>query len=281
VTTGNAVPQLTILVPTRNEAENVEPLLGRLSATVEPGTVVLFVDDSDDDTPHVIQAARQHGFGSLAIRLLHRSGAQRTGGLGGAVLAGLERTETPWLCVMDGDLQHPPEVVPRLLEAARTAQADLVVASRYVPGGRNEGFGAVRTAVSWGSTVLAKAMFPHRLRRIRDPMSGFFLFRREALTFVFVERVVGTSKGTIREGFRYLRLLAEMRWRLWRRQPVPSHESGQPENQLVAQAMTVGACKQGGCADPSTADSELEHHRPYAVGETRPSAPARHWDWGS
>jgi hypothetical protein len=94
--------------------------------------------------------------------------------------------------------------------------------------------------------------------------------------FVFVERVVGTSKGTIREGFRYLRLLAEMRWRLWRRQPVPSHESGQPENQLVAQAMTVGACKQGGCADPSTADSELEHHRPYAVGETRPSAPARH-----
>ena len=303
MTTGNAVPQLTILVPTRNEAENVEPLLGRLSATVEPGTVVLFVDDSDDDTPHVIQAARQHGFGSLAIRLLHRSGAQRTGGLGGAVLAGLERTETPWVCVMDGDLKHPPEVVPRLLEAARTAQADLVVASRYVPGGRNEGFGAVRTAVSWGSTVLAKAMFPHRLRRIRDPMSGFFLFRREALTatmtprgfkilleiavrhpdlircevpFVFVERVVGTSKGTIREGFRYLRLLAEMRWRLWRRQPVPSHESGQPENQLVAQAMTVGACKQGGCADPSTADSELEHHRPYAVGETRPSAPARH-----
>ena len=119
MTTGNAVPQLTILVPTRNEAENVEPLLGRLSATVEPGTVVLFVDDSDDDTPHVIQAARQHGFGSLAIRLLHRSGAQRTGGLGGAVLAGLERTETPWVCVMDGDLQHPPEVVPRLLEAAR------------------------------------------------------------------------------------------------------------------------------------------------------------------
>lgn len=51
MTTANAVPQLTILVPTRNEAENVEPLLKRLSATVEPGTVVLFVDDSDDDTP--------------------------------------------------------------------------------------------------------------------------------------------------------------------------------------------------------------------------------------
>jgi dolichol-phosphate mannosyltransferase len=261
VTTGHAVPQLTILVPTRNEAENVEPLLGRLSANVEPGTVVLFVDDSDDDTPRVIEAAQERGIGSLSTRLLHRSGAQRTGGLGGAVLAGLKITDTPWVCVMDGDLQHPPEVVPRLLEAARTAPADLVVASRYVAGGGNEGLGAVRTAVSWTSTVLAKAVFPYRLRGIHDPMSGFFLFRRDALTaamtprgfkilleiavrhpdlvrcevpFVFVERVLGTSKGTLREGFRYLRLLAEMRLSLRRRQPVPSQDSGEPETQLVA-----------------------------------------------
>jgi glycosyltransferase involved in cell wall biosynthesis len=262
MTTANAVPQLTILVPTRNEAENVEPLLRRLSGTVESGTVVLFVDDSDDDdTPQVIQAARERGFGSLAISLLHRSGEQRTGGLGGAVLAGLERTRTPWVCVMDGDLQHPPEVVPRLLNAATATQVDLVVASRYIRGGGNEGLGAVRTAVSWVSTALAKAMFPHRLRGIRDPMSGFFLFRRDAMTqpmtprgfkillemaachpdltrcevpFVFVERVLGTSKGTIKEGFRYLQLVAEMRWRLWGRQPVPSDVSVQPENQLVA-----------------------------------------------
>jgi dolichol-phosphate mannosyltransferase len=256
VTTANAVPQLTILVPTRNEAENVEPLLRRLSGSVEPGTVVLFVDDSDDDTPDVIRAARERGFSSLAIRLLHRSGEQRIAGLGGAVLAGLEGTDTPWVCVMDGDLQHPPEVVPQLLNAATAAQADLVVASRYIEGGRNEGLGAIRTVVSWGSTVLAKAMFPHRLRGIRDPMSGFFLFRRDAMTqpmtprgfkillemavrhpnlircevpFVFVERVLGTSKGTMREGFRYLQLLAEMRWRLWWRQPVPAQRLGDRE----------------------------------------------------
>ena len=261
MTTVNAVPQLTILVPTRNEAENVEPLLRRLSGTGAPGTVVLFVDDSDDDTPHVIEEARERGFGSLAISLLHRSGEQRTGGLGGAVLAGLERTRTQWICVMDGDLQHPPEVVPRLLNAATSAQADLVVASRNVQGGGNEGLGPVRTAVSWGSTMLAKAMFPHRLRGIRDPMSGFFLFRRDAMTqpmsprgfkillemavrhpdlircevpFVFVERILGTSKGTIREGFRYLQLLAEMRWALWRGQPpVPAERLGERESDLV------------------------------------------------
>jgi dolichol-phosphate mannosyltransferase len=260
VTTGSAVPQLTILVPTRNEAENVEPLLKRLSASVEPGSVVLFVDDSDDETPQVIRAAREREFDSLEIGLLHRSVGQRNGGLGGAVLAGLEQTSTPWVCVMDGDLQHPPEVVPRLLKAARVDNADLAVASRYVRGGRNEGLGAVRTAVSWGSTVLAKAIFPHRLRGIRDPMSGFFLFRREALTepmaprgfkilleiavrhpdlvrrevpFVFVERSMGASKGTLREGFRYLRLLAEMRWSL-RRQPVRAAQQGEPETEMAA-----------------------------------------------
>jgi glycosyltransferase involved in cell wall biosynthesis len=221
---------------------------------------VLFVDDSDDETPTVIQAARERGLGSLDTRLLHRPVGQRGGGLGGAVLAGLEQTDTPWVCVMDGDLQHPPEVVPSLLTAARAADADLVVASRYIPGGRNEGLGPVRSAVSWASTVLAKATFPHRLRGIRDPMSGFFLFRRESLTetmtprgfkillevavrhpglirrevpFVFVERTLGTSKGTIREGLRYLRLLVEMRWSLWRGEPVRSHGSGQPETELV------------------------------------------------
>jgi dolichol-phosphate mannosyltransferase len=250
---GNSTPQLTILVPTRNEAQNVEPLLGRLSTSVKENSVVLFVDDSDDETPDVVQAARARGFGSLETRLLHRSGEQRSGGLGGAVLAGLERTDTPWVCVMDGDLQHPPEVVPQLLDAALEG-ADLVVGSRYVAGGGNEGLGVVRTAVSWGSTLLAKAMFPHRLRGIRDPMSGFFLFRREALTekmtprgfkilleiavrhpnlvrrevpFVFVERVMGASKGTIREGFRYLRLLADMRWSLWRRLPVSTQQRGE------------------------------------------------------
>jgi dolichol-phosphate mannosyltransferase len=233
--------ELTIIVPTRNETDNVLPLLERLSAAVPSSTDVLFVDDSDDDTPDVVEAARTRTFPNLGVQLLHRLGSERSGGLGGAVLAGLARVSTPWVCVMDGDLQHPPECVPRLLEAGIAHRADLVVASRYIRGGRNEGLGAVRTAVSLGSTVLAKAVFPDRLKGIHDPMSGFFLFRRAALTsamtprgfkilleiavrhpdlvkrevpFVFVERTAGTSKGTLREGFRFLRLLADMRWSL-------------------------------------------------------------------
>ena len=261
MTTETATRQLTILVPTRNEAQNVEPLLRRLAASVEGDTVVLFVDDSYDDTPQVIKAARAREFSSLDIRLLYRSRQQRSGGLGGAVLAGMERADTPWVCVMDGDLQHPPEIVAQLLAAARANQADLVIASRYVPGGGNEGLGVIRTAVSWASTVAAKAMLPHRLRGIRDPMSGFFLFRRESLTetmtprgfkilleiavrhpdlvrseipFVFVERVTGQSKGTIREGLRYLQLLGEMRWSLWRQPQVQARQTSKAGTHLIA-----------------------------------------------
>jgi dolichol-phosphate mannosyltransferase len=232
---------ITVLVPTRKEARNVVPLLTRLSKCVSTPTTVLFVDDSDDDTPEVVRREASGGYRQLDVQLLHRRPIERRGGLGGAVLAGLARADTTWVCVMDGDLQHPPECVPELLAAGVAKNADLVVGSRYVPGGRNEGLGLVRTAVSVGSTVLAKIVFPYRLREIHDPMSGFFLFRREALTepmtprgfkilleiavrhpdlvrcevpFVFVERTAGTSKGTVKEGFRYLRLLAEMRWSL-------------------------------------------------------------------
>jgi dolichol-phosphate mannosyltransferase len=237
----DADPALTILVPTRNEAPNVEPLLERLSAALAQSAVVLFVDDSDDETPRVVQSAAVRGYPGLDVRLLHRSRTDRTGGLGGAVLAGVSQTTTPWVCVMDGDLQHPPECVPKLVEAAVEHDAQLVVGSRYVPGGGNEGLGAVRSAVSLASTVLAKAVFPYRLRGIHDPMSGFFLLRRDALTesmtprgfkilleiaarhpglsrrevpFVFVERTAGTSKVSLAEGYRFLLLLGEMRWRL-------------------------------------------------------------------
>jgi dolichol-phosphate mannosyltransferase len=244
--TPSRLGSLTIIVPTRNESENVDPLLSRLARSLSVPATVLFVDDSDDETPdHVRRAAANH-YPRLQVQLLHRPVAERRGGLGGAVLAGLGHTDSTWVCVMDGDLQHPPERVATLLAAAVEQRVDLVVASRYVSGGRNEGLGVVRTLVSWGSTALAKMVFPRRLRGIRDPMSGFFLVRRALLTsamtprgfkilleiavrhpgltrcevpFVFVERSAGTSKGTLKEGFRYLSLLADIRWSLRPRQP--------------------------------------------------------------
>ncbi|MEA2583589.1 MAG: dolichol-phosphate mannosyltransferase, partial [Thermomicrobiales bacterium] len=123
---------------------------------------VLFVDDSDDATPGVIaaEAVRRRE----RIVLLHRPPGARGGGLGGAVVHGLREARAEWVCVMDADLQHPPEVVPRLLDQVRDRQDDLVIASRYCESGTVGSFGRTRATFSRGSTLAARAAFPDRLR---------------------------------------------------------------------------------------------------------------------
>jgi dolichol-phosphate mannosyltransferase len=140
---------------------------------------------------------------------------------------------------MDGDLQHPPELIGALLEQARRSKADLVVASRYCAGGDVGDFSAPRAALSRCSAQAARVLFPRRLRGVSDPLSGFFLIRRVAVdsaalrprgfkilleilvrsgplrtsevSFRFGERYAGESKASVREGVRYLRQLMELR----------------------------------------------------------------------
>jgi dolichol-phosphate mannosyltransferase len=141
---------------------------------------------------------------------------------------------------MDADLQHPPEQVPTLLEEAQRTAADVVVASRYCDQGEFGEFGRMRTLVSEGSTMLARMAFPGALRGVTDPMSGFFLIRREAVDltvlqprgfkilfeilcrtpklhatevpFRFGERHAGESKAGLQEGARYVRQLLDLRF---------------------------------------------------------------------
>jgi len=108
---------LTVVIPTRNEVPNVPEMLRRLDGALRDlDAEVLFVDDSDDDTPAVISAVISAA-GEAAprpVRLLHRAPENRAGGLGGAVIAGMRTAAAPWVVVLDGDLQHPPELVPAL-----------------------------------------------------------------------------------------------------------------------------------------------------------------------
>ncbi|MER7107996.1 glycosyltransferase family 2 protein [Streptomyces sp. NPDC000229] len=229
---------VTVVIPTFNESANVRELLRRIAASV-PGRLpceVVFVDDSTDDTPAVIaDAARDCPF---PVSVIHRDAPDD--GLGGAVVAGLKAATSDWIVVMDADLQHPPALVPDLVATGEKEDADLVVASRYLPGGSRAGLaGGYRVAVSRGATWLAKGLFPRALRGISDPMSGFFAVRRSAVTaealrplgykillelavrcrparvaevpFVFEERFAGESKSTAREGLRFLRHLVELR----------------------------------------------------------------------
>lgn len=232
-----AVASVSVIVPTFNEAPNVSVLVDRLAAALASLTAeIIFVDDSTDETPDVIRAVAARSM--LPVRLLHRTHPK--GGLGGAVVAGLKAATNVWCVVMDGDLQHPPELIPALLSSAAAQRADVVVASRYIRGGSSNGLnGGVRHLVSSVSTVLTRAMFPRRLRDCTDPMTGFFAIRTSSIDlaglrprgfkillevlarnslrvaeepFVFAERHAGTSKASVREGLRFLLQLGALRF---------------------------------------------------------------------
>src|ERR687893_461865 len=151
---------LTLVIPTRNEAENVPRLvreLGEVLAGVDYR--VVFVDDSTDETPAVIYALSEEGG---RVSQIHRAGAEQDGGLSTAVTTGMDAVanESEYMCVMDADLQHPPEKVRELLEKAKSTGADVVVASRYARGGSYAGLlGPVRKAISVGSKYLARIVF--------------------------------------------------------------------------------------------------------------------------
>jgi dolichol-phosphate mannosyltransferase len=241
---------LTLVVPTRNEAENVPTLVNELRRSLSDLDYrVVFVDDSTDRTPEVIQGlAEQDG----RVYLVRRQGAERYGGLSTAVTTGMELFSgaSEYTCVMDADLQHPPEKVREMLEIARRSDADVVVASRYAPGGSYAGLdGRMRRAVSVGSKYLARIAFKEA-RKTSDPMAGFFLVKNQAISgiqfrptgfkvlleilvcapelkvveapFDFRARHAGVSKATVRQGLEYLTHILSLFWyvpsagRLWK-----------------------------------------------------------------
>lgn len=229
--------QLSIIVPTFNEAPNVAELVRRVSAAAEGiDAEVVFVDDSTDETPDVIREVAASA--SLPVRLVHRS--SRAGGLGGAVIEGLALAASDTCLVIDGDLQHPPELIPVLFDRFRRGDADVVIASRYVGGGTATGLAdRTRVLVSKAATALTRAMFPVRLREVTDPMTGFFVVDSRAVDFEtlrprgfkillemlarknlriaevpfdFADRHAGESKASVRQGLHFIAQLTALRF---------------------------------------------------------------------
>ena len=231
---------LTLVIPTRNEAGNVPRLVRELGEALRGVDYrVVFVDDSTDETPAVIRDLSEE---DGRISLIHRASAEQDGGLSTAVAAGMDAVanESEYTCVMDADLQHPPEKVRELLEKARSTGADAVVASRYVRGGSYAGLpGPLRKAISVGSKYLARIVFKEA-RKTSDPMTGFFLVRNEAISGIqfrpmgfkilleilvcvpelrvaevplnFRARNAGVSKASLRQGLEYLAHIISLFW---------------------------------------------------------------------
>lgn len=171
-------PHLSLIIPTKNEAGNIEPLFTRLVPSLANfRSEIIFVDDSDDNTAQQIREKTW----PFPVSVISRKPHERQGGLSTAVIEGIVSARGEYIGVMDADLQHPPEVVPELLETALKNDDDVVVASRFAKGGSIEGLSnPARKLGSKGTIFLSHVIFP-KLRNVSDPMSGFFLFNRRIL----------------------------------------------------------------------------------------------------
>jgi len=170
-----------VVIPTRNEERNVEPLLDQLGEVFDAArTEIIFVDDSDDRTPELIAVGARAC--PVHIRLVQRPPSARKGGLGSAVVIGARHARGDWVLVMDADLQHPPETAAMLARTSVRYNCDLVIGTRYAGDASADGLGGGRRMLvsSW-STRLLKSVFPRRLAMASDPLSGLFAFRKAAV----------------------------------------------------------------------------------------------------
>lgn len=198
---GLPAPELTVVVPTFNERENVPILVDRLRTTlVGCNWEVIFVDDNSPDG--TAEAVRAIGMMDQRVRCVRRIGRR---GLSGACLEGVLASQARFVAVMDGDLQHDESCLTAMLEKLRGGEFDLVVASRYVDGGSSSSFSAWRSRFSRWANAMAQYFLGIKLS---DPMSGFFMLRRSLVEdiapslstqgFKILLDIVATVRGKLR-----------------------------------------------------------------------------------
>ena len=162
---------ISIIVPTRNEADNIAMLVAQIVANAVPFHEILFVDaESTDGTRDVIRSLS----GNHPIRLIEQDQAEP--GLAAAIMLGAKAAEGELLLVMDADLSHPPERINDLLAPLLAGAADMVIGSRYTTGGSTPGWPFWRRLLSRAGAALA-----YPLTGVHDSMSGFFAIARSRL----------------------------------------------------------------------------------------------------
>ena len=195
------LPQLSVVVPTFNERDNVTVLYRRLDATLTgiPWEVIFVDDNSPDGTWEVVRGlARQ----DPRVRCIRRIGRR---GLSGACIEGILASSAPYAAVIDADLQHDETQLPKMVGLLQSGEAELVVGSRYIEGGSADSFNKSRAGASQLATEVAKRVLKVE---IADPMSGFFMIRRDRFEqqapqlstqgFKILLDIVATAQGKLR-----------------------------------------------------------------------------------
>ena len=225
-----ARPQVSIVIPTYNARGRLADLVATLAATFDRlgirGELVVVDDNSPDGTGALADELATR----YPVRVVHRAGKL---GLGTAVIEGFAAAGADVCGVMDADLSHPVDLLPRMLDTIVSGEADFVIGSRYIPGGGTSNWPLARLLMSRAACLLARPVTP-----VRDATSGFFLLRRgiaegvriqaggfkiclELLVrgrasavvevpYVFVGRTVGESKMNAKEASGYLRQLYDL-----------------------------------------------------------------------
>jgi dolichol-phosphate mannosyltransferase len=198
---GEAKLQLSVIVPTFNERDNVTVLFRRLEATLAGvAWEVVFVDDnSPDGTWDVVRKLAES---DTRVRCVRRIGRR---GLSGACIEGILASSAPYAAVIDADLQHDETQLPKMLALLQSGNAELVVGSRYIEGGSADSFDRSRMGISVAATLVAKRLLGIQ---ISDPMSGFFMIRRDRFEqlapslsvqgFKILLDIVATAGGNLR-----------------------------------------------------------------------------------
>lgn len=173
--------KLSIIVPTYNESQNIVRMLDSIAETLSPykGSEIIVVDDNSPDG--TAEMAKSHAKiistkNKIRIEIISRNGKF---GLSSAIIKGVQYASGDFLVIMDSDFSHPPQVIPSIIQALQDSNYDIVIASRYVKGGSIIGWPFKRRLMSKGATKIAQYGLGID---VKDPVSGFFAFRRDIIS---------------------------------------------------------------------------------------------------
>lgn len=259
--------QVSIIIPTYNESENILKILHSIREIIPKNisTQTIVVDDNSPDGTGLLVEDYLKNVKKMAdntIEIIHR---KTKDGLGSAILKGIQHARGDTIVVMDCDFSHPPQIIPKLLESIKKYQCDIAVASRYIKGGQIQGWSLKRKLMSKFATLIAKKGLGISTK---DPMSGFFAFKRNVINglnidaigykilleiivktknvsikeipYTFQDRELGSSKLTMKTVIEYYKSV----WKLYRYgKPLEQQEKRSSVKFLskAARFYTVGA----------------------------------------
>ena len=180
--------QISIIIPTYNESQNIINILKSIGSNLPKNllTQAIIVDDnSPDGTGKIVEDYLKNlkKMANYTIEIIHRKAKD---GLGSAILNGIQHAKGDTIVVMDSDFSHPPQIIPKLIDSIKKYQFDIAVASRYIKGGNIQGWSLKRKIMSKFATLIAKKGLGITTK---DPMSGFFAFKKNILNGLNIDAI--------------------------------------------------------------------------------------------